>query len=197
MHRPTRLGFLRGAAAGGSALAVGVGMGWPAAPALGASSEQDLAWVRFGITVEFVSAEYYRRARRTGFFSPRESRALERATAAQLAHLRSFRRALLDAGEAPIDEADLEVVLPDKSFTTRQRTVTLGRRIEGIALHAYLGAVETVQDAPLRRLLGQACASEAEQRAFLTGLAGPVITDPFPSVHGLGTAAEELARYLP
>jgi hypothetical protein len=190
----TRSSFLRRTAGvGGGALGVGI----LAAPALGAPSEQDLAWVRFGITVEVASAAYYRQARGTGFFSNHERRTLERATAAQHAHVKALRQTLIDAREAPIDPADLEVAFPDGSFDSRARTLSLGRRLGGNAVHAYLGAVTTVSDSAFRRVLGQVLASSAEQLAYLTGLAGPVITDPFPSVHGLGTAAEELARYLP
>ena len=190
----TRSSFLRRTAGAGG---VALGVGFLAAPASGAPSEEDLAWVRFGVTVEFVIAEYYRQARRTGFFSTDERRTLERATAAELAHLQRFRQTLIDAKEAPIDAADLEVEFPEGAFTTRASTVSLGRRVTGLAVHAYLGAVTTVSDGAFRRVLGQVLASSAEQLAYLTGLAGPVITDPLPSVHGLGTAADELARYLP
>lgn len=190
----TRSSFLRRTVVvGGAALGVGV----VATPAVGAISEQDLAWLRFGVTVEFVSAEYYKQARRTGFFSNDERRTLERATAAQNAHVKTFRQTLTDAKEVPIDLADLEVEFPDGAFDTRAGTLSLGRRLGGNAVSAYLGAVTTTTDSAFRRVLGQVLASNAEQLAYLTGLAGPVVTDPFPSVHGLGTAAEELARYLP
>jgi hypothetical protein len=153
--------------------------------------------VRFGIAAEFVSAEYYRRGRRSGLFRPAELRALERATAAQLAHRAKLRDTLMSAGQAPIDDADLEVTLPDGAFDDLHRTVSLGRRIQGLLLHGYLGAVVVVQDPTIRGLFGQISASEVEQLTFLKGLTGPVVTDPFPSVHGLATVSDELARYLP
>lgn len=189
--RLTRSDFIVRAAVAGAAA------GWPAAPAAAAPSEVDLAWVRFGVAAEYVSADYYRRARRTGLFSGDESRALERATAAQLAHHRRFRQTLIDNGQAPIEDDDLEVVFPDGAFETRAATVSLGRRIGGLMLHAYLGAVTTIREEPVRRLCAQVSASEAEQLAYVTGLAGRVITDPFPPVHGLETAADQLASYLP
>ena len=43
----------------------------------------------------------------------------------------------------------------------------------------------------------QLSASEADQLSFLTGLAGPPIGDPFPSVHGIETASAALAAFLP
>jgi hypothetical protein len=194
----TRSDLLRSAAiGGGAAMAAGAAGGWLAATALARASDEDLAWVRFAITAEYVSAEFYRQARRSGQFRPREGAALQRGTAAQLAHLRRFRATLIGAGLAPIEEADLEVVFPVGAFETRTGVISLGRRLGGLCLHAYLGAVATVEDEAVRRLCGQVAASEAEQLAFFTWLAGPTITDPFPSVHGLGTAAEELARYLP
>lgn len=198
MSHLTRSDFiLRVAGAGGVALVAGAGAGWLALPAAAAVSEQDLAWLRFAVTVEFVSAEYYRRARRTGFFRGAEARAMERAAAAQLAHMRRFRQALTDAGETPIDPADLEVVFPARAFATRANAVSLGRRVAALAVHAYLGAVTTIEDQAIRSLFAQVSAGEAMQLTFLTGLVAPVVTDPFPSVHGLATAAEELAAYLP
>jgi Ferritin-like domain len=191
--RVTRSRLLVGAAAGGAALAAG----WPAPPAAAAPSEQDLAWLRFAVTLEFVSREYYRRARRTGIFRGDEARALERATGAEVAHMNRFRTALTDAGESAIDLADLEVVFPDGAFTTRAAAASLGRRIEALSLHAYLGAVTAIRDEAVRRLFAQVSASESAQLTYLTGLVAPVLGDPFPSVHGLPTAAEELAAYLP
>jgi hypothetical protein len=182
-----------GAAAGGATLAGG----WLASTAAAVPNEQDLAWLRFAVTLEFASREYYRRARRTGFFRGDEHRALERATGAEVAHMNGFRTALTDAGEAPIDLADLEVVFPEGAFTTRAGAVSLGRRIEALSLHAYLGAVTTIRDEATRRLFAQASASESAQLTYLTSLVAPVLTDPFPSVHGLPTAAEALAAYLP
>lgn len=191
----TRSGFLRGAAAGGAALAVGGGA--DAAPAAGAPSEQDLAWVRFAITAEAVSVAYYARARTVGGWTGDEARALERATAAQVAHRNAFRAMLLALGEAAIDPDDIEVRLPDAPFASRAAAVTLGRRIEALLLHAYLGALTTVGDPGVRRLVAQTAASESAQLTYLTGLQGRVLTDPFPSVHGIATAAEALATYLP
>jgi hypothetical protein len=197
MNELTRSAFLRRVAAGGGAVAAGAAVGWMAGPAAGAASEQDLAWLRFAITAEFVSVAYYRQTRAAGHFAGRELRALERATAAQVAHKTAFRTALTDLGEPAIDDADLELTFPDGAFETRPGTLRLGRRIEGLLLHAYLGAVTTIADQAIRRLFAQVSASEADQLSFLTGLAGPPIGDPFPSVHGLETAAEALAVYLP
>ena len=144
---------------------------------------------------EFVSADYYRRARRSGFFRPRSPLA-RAATAAQNAHRKAL-GTLQTAGQAPIDDADIEIVFPDKAFDTRQSTVGLGRRLESSLLSAYLGAVTTIQDQTIRQLFAQIAASEAEQLSFLTGLTGPLLTDAFPSVHGIATAADEFTRYTP
>jgi len=197
MDQMTRTGFLRGAAAGGAAIAAGGAAAWLAAPASAAPGEQDLAWVRFAITAEAVSVAYYARARTVGGWSGDERRALERATAAQVAHRNAFRKALVDLNEPVIDPADIEVQLPDSGFASRTAAIRLGRRIEALLLHGYLGALTTIADSGVRRLFAQAAASESAQLTWLTGLQGRVLTDPFPSVHGIGTAAEALAEYLP
>ncbi len=176
-------------------MAAGAVAGWAVAPAAAAASEQDLAWLRFAVTVEYVSAAYYRQARRTGFFAGRELRALERANAAQVAHKNAFRQ----SAHRPWGGVRSRTPTSRSSSRTAPSrrapgAVSLGRRIEGLLLHAYLGAVTTIADQAIRRLFAQVSASEAEQLAFLAGLAGPPIDDPFPSVHGLPTAAEALAR---
>lgn len=197
MDRMTRTGFLRGAAAGGAAVATGGAAAWLAAPAAAAPTEQDLAWVRFAITAEAVSVAYYARARTVGGWSGGERRTLERATAAQVAHRNAFRAALVDLKEPVIDPADIEIELPDPGFASRSAAITLGRRIGSLIVHGYLGALTTIGDPGVRRLFAQVTASDATQLAWLTGLQGRVLTDPFPSVHGIGTAADALAEYLP
>ena len=197
MDRMTRTGFLRGAAAGGAAVATGGAAAWLAAPAAAAPTEQDLAWVRFAITAEAVSVAYYARARTVGGWTTDERRTLERATAAQVVHRNAFRKALVNLKEPVIDPADIEIELPDSGFTSRSAAITLGRRIEALLLHGYLGALTTIADPAVRRLFAQVAASESAQLTWLTGLQGPVLTDPFPSIHGIGTAADALAEYLP
>ncbi|MGD9573157.1 MAG: ferritin-like domain-containing protein [Thermoleophilia bacterium] len=187
----TRSGLLKGVLVGGAALAVGAGT------ASAAPGERDLAWLRFGITVEYVSAAYYLRARRAGGWTDRERRALERATAAEVAHRNAFRAKLLALGEPAIEPEDIEIELPDAAFASRTATITLGRRLESLTQSAYLGAVSGIADPDLRRLFAQVCAAEAQQLAYLTGLGGRALTDPFPPVHGIETASEALATWLP
>lgn len=198
MNQLTRSDLLRRAAlAGGAAVAAGASGGLLAATAAAKPRDEDLAWVRFATTCEYVCAEFYRQARGSGRFRGREARTLERGTAAELAHLAAFKKLLIDNGEAPIEDADLEVVFPLGAFETKPGVISLGRRLFATSLHAYLGALTTSRDESVRRLFAQVAASEAEQLAWFTGLAGRVVTDPFPSVHGIDTAAGELARYLP
>jgi hypothetical protein len=187
----------RAAAAGGAALAAGASGGLLVATAAAKPRDEDLAWVRFATTCEYVCAEFYRQARGSTQFRGCEARTLERGTAAELAHLRALKLLLTDNGEVPIEDADLEVVFPLGAFETRPGVVSLGRRLFALSVHAYLGALTTSRDESVRRLFAQVAASEAEQLAWLTGLAGRTVTDPFPSVHGIDTAAEALAGYLP
>lgn len=189
--------LVRAAGTGGAVLSASAVAGSLAAPAVAAERELDLAWLRFGVSLEFVSSRYYVRARRSGLFSPAEARVLERATAEENAHKKAFREALQAAGEAPIDDADLEVVFPASAFEKRSAAISLGRRIEAMSVHAYLGSLVEVVSPAFRGLLGPIAASEAEQLSFLKGLSGPVVTGAFPSVHGLPTPSDELARYLP
>ena len=197
MDRVTRTGFLRGAAAGGAAVATGGAVAWLAAPAAAAPTEQDLAWVRFAITAEAVSVAFYARARTVGGWSgTSDARWSARRPPRWPTATRSARPSF-NLKEPVIDPADIEIELPDDGFTSRAAAITLGRRIESLLLHGYLGALATIADPAVRRLFAQVAASESAQLTWLTGLQGPVLTDPFPSVHGIATAADALAEYLP
>ncbi len=187
----------RAAAAGGATLAVGASGGLLVATAAAKPRDEDLAWVRFAVTCEYVSAEFYRQARGSDQFRGGEARTLERGTAAELAHLRAFETLLTENGEVPIEDADLEVVFPLGAFETRPGVISLGRRLLSLSVHAYLGALTTSRDEAVRRLFAQVATSDAEQLAWFAGLAGRTVTDPFPPVHGIDTAADALARYLP
>lgn len=198
MSDVTRAAFLRRAAVtGGAVVAMGSAGGWLAAAAGAAPGEEDLAWVHFAVAAEYVSIDVTRATRRSGLFAGRELRTLERATAAHNAHRRRFTEALLASGASPIEDADLEVTYPAGAFSTRRAALTVGRRVARLTLNAYLGAAATIDDADLRRLFAQAAAAEAEQFGLLSAFAGQVPADPFPSVHGLETASEALAAFLP
>ncbi len=104
---------------------------------------------------------------------------VRRATAAQNAHRTALRETLQSNGQAPIDDADIEIVFPADACDRRR------------------GAVTTIQDQTTREPFAQLAASESERPAFLKGLAGRVVIDPVPSVHGIATTADEFTRYTP
>ena len=197
MDRVTRTGFLRGAVAGGAAVATGgAAAAGPGPPAAGPSANAP-TWGGVAMTTAAVSAADPARARKLGGGSGDERRTLERATAAQVAHRNAFRTTLVDLKEPVIDPADIEIELPASGFTSRSAAITLGRRIESLLVHGYLGALTTINDSAIRRLFAQVTASDTAQLTWLAGLQGRVVTEPFPSVHGIGTAADALAEYLP
>jgi Ferritin-like domain len=195
MTELTRSALLSRALVAGGAIATG---GLVAARvARAADSDEDLAWVRLGVNLEFLKTVFYKRARRSGLFSGAEARSLARGEAADRAHLDTFVETLTSQGRTSIDGNDLEIDFPARAFGGRTGIATLGSRLAVLGMRSYLGASAGVASPSLRILFAQVAASEGEQLAFLQGVRGPAIGPPFPYGYDIARAADELAVYLP
>ncbi len=195
MTELTRSALLSRALMAGGAIATG---GFVAAHAArAADSDEDLAWVRLGINLEFLKTVFYKRALRSGFFAPGEARSLTRGEAADQAHLDRLVETLTSQGRTSIDGHDLEVVFPDKGFDSRANIAALGSRLAILGMRSYLGASAGVASPTLRILFAQVAANEGEQLSFFQGVRGPAIGPAFPYGYDIARAADELAVYLP
>ena len=163
MNDITRSAFLKKAAVGGgAAVAAGAAVGLPAGPAAAAPTEQDLAWVRFAVTAEFVSAAYYAPGARLG---PLHGRRAARAGAGERrpgAHFNTFRTTLEGLGSRRSTRPTSRSSCPADAFEHAVRALSLGPADRRALLHAYLGALTTVADSAIRRLFAQVAASDAE-----------------------------------
>ena len=195
MTELTRSALLSRALVAGGAIATG---GFLVAGAAGAAdSDEDLAWVRLGVNLEFLKTVFSRRALRSGFFAPGEARSLARGGAADQAHLDRFVETLTSQGRNSIDGNDLDIVFPDNAFTSRNNCAALGSRLAILGMRSYLGASAGVASPSLRILFAQVAANEGEQLAFFQGVRGPAIGPAFPYGYDIARAADELAVYLP
>jgi hypothetical protein len=195
MTELTRSALLSRALVAGGAIATG---GFVAARvARAADSDEDLAWVRLGVSLEFLKTVFYKRALRSGFFAPGEARSLARGGAADQAHLDGFVETLISQGRTSIDGNDLEIDFPDKAFDNRANIAALGSRLAVLGVRSYLGASAGVASPTLRILFAQVAANEGEQLAFFQGVRGPAIGSAFPYGYDIARAADELAVYLP
>ena len=195
MTELTRSALLSRALMAGGAIATG---GFVAAHvARAADSDEDLAWVRLGINLEFLKTVFYKRALRSGFFAPGEARSLTRGEAADQAHLDRLVETLTSQGRTSIDGNDLEVVFPDMAFDSRANIAALGSRLAILGMRSYLGASAGVASPTLRILFAQVAANEGEQLSFFQGVRGPAIGRAFPYGYDIARAADELAVYLP
>ena len=195
MTELTRSALLSRALVAGGAIATG---GFVAAHlARAADSDEDLAWVRLGVNLEFLKTVFSTRARRTGFFTGADAGSLERGQDADQAHLDKFVETLTSQGRTSIDGNDLDVVFPKTAFNSRDNVAALGSRLAILGVRSYLGASAGVASPTLRILFAQVATNEGEQMSFFQGLRGHAIGPAFPYGYDIARAADELAVYLP
>jgi Ferritin-like domain len=195
MTELTRTALLSRALVAGGAIATG---GLVAAHvARAADSDEDLAWVRLGVNLEFLKTVFSTRARRSGFFTGADAGSLKRGQEADQTHLDKFVETLTSQGRTSIDGHDLDIVFPTTAFNTRGNIAALGSRLAILGVRSYLGASGTVASPTLRILFAQVAANEGEQMSFFQGLRGHAIGRAFPNGYDIARAADELAVYLP
>ena len=138
MTELTRSALLSRALVAGGAIATG---GFVAAHiARAADSDEDLAWVRLGVNLEFLKTVFSTRARRTGFFTGADAGSLKRGQDADQAHLDKFVETLTSQGRTSINGNDLDVVFPKTAFNSRNNVAALGSRLAILGVRSYLGA---------------------------------------------------------
>jgi Ferritin-like domain len=195
MTELTRSALLSRALVAGGAIATG---GFLAAGVARATdSDEDLAWVRLGVNLEFLKTVFYTRAKRAGFFTGADAASLGRGQDADQAHLDKFVETLTSQGRTSINGSDLDVVFPKTAFNSRNNIAALGSRLAILGVRSYLGASGTVASPTLRILFAQVAANESEQLSFFQGLRGHAIGPAFPYGYDIARAADELAVYLP
>lgn len=195
MTELTRSALLSRALVAGGAIATGGVLAARAARA--ADSDEDLAWVRLGVNLEFLKTAFAKRGLRAGFLAPGEARSLKAAGAADQAHLDRFVETLITQGRTSIDGSDLDIVFPKTAFTSRDNIAALGSRLAILGVRSYLGASAQVVSPSLKILFAQVAANEGEQLAFFQGIRGTAIGPAFPYGYDIARAADELAVYLP
>lgn len=177
---------------------VGVGAGLVAGPvgtATAAPTPQgdDLGFVQFGAVAELVSLRYLREARQ----APAVSGPMQRRIAqARDAKLRQFWMLNGLLGDDAIQADDFAIVLPKRDFTSRERIVALGERIESMLVGTYLSGVHNTVDRATRLLLGQLLAYDAQLLAWLRELRGAADPARLPVPLSLEQAGPTLDRFL-
>ena len=196
MTELTRSALLSGAPMAGGAIATG---GFVAAHvARAADSDEDLAWVRLGINLEFLKTVFYKRALRSGFFAPGEARSLTRGEAADQAHLDRLVETLTSQGRTSIDGQRPRGRLPGQGVRQPRQHRGARQPARGSSACAPTSAhLRVWRRPPCGSLFAQVAANEGEQLSFFQGVRGPAIGPAFPYGYDIARAADELAVYLP
>jgi hypothetical protein len=191
----TRGELLRlGVAGAASAAAAGV-FAAPAAAELPPPAPQgdDVAYLSFGVVGELTSLAWYRRAARVSGFGAGERRRLGAAATAKRAHVARINAALGPDAVAP---GDFAARFPAAALASRARALALGRELEDLLVGVYLNGAAFARDSATRLLLGRLLTYDAQQLAWIRGLAGGPAAAGLPSPATLEQAGAALDRLL-
>jgi len=157
--------------------------------------EDDIAFLSFAAVAERASRDFYRAALKqkgTGLTSV-QRRHLSRVASAKRGHIERLDAVL--GGDAPLS-TDFVTVLPKDAVKTKARVVALGQQLETLLVRVYLNGVGYALDPATRLLLGRLLAYDAQQIAWLRGVAGHASPAGLFSPIDLEPAADELDTFL-
>jgi rubrerythrin len=110
-------------------------------PARGTSRAQDVEIVNYALTLEYLEAQLYDRAVRSGFFAGEELALLKRFRAHERQHIDVLTAAAGKLGGTPVEEPDGDFIAED-----RIGLLKLIQRLENLGAAAYLGQAHRIDD---------------------------------------------------
>jgi hypothetical protein len=174
----TRADFFRKAAIGGGALTMGgvLFAGLPAL-ALGApSKKQDVAILNYALTLEYLEAEFYRRARAGAGLTGETARFAKVAGAHEAAHVAAIRKVL---GSAAVAKPTFDFGAAVQSQRAFQTTAVA---VEDLGVSAYAGQGPRLKQVPVIQAALAIHSVEARHAAWIRGIVGknpaPAAFDP-------------------
>lgn len=164
----TRSGFVSAAVAGAA---------FPGLALADPPPDLDLANARLLVTVELLLADFYSHAKKSELVS--------RALFNEQEHYDAVAQILTGAGQTPATADDIDFGYPAKKTFTE-----LAVALETLALGAYLGAIDSTQSQPFRRVFARIAASEAEHLS-----AFQPFRNSFPDLLTIEQASDALSEY--
>jgi Ferritin-like domain len=195
----SRAELVRRGVVGGGALIVsasGLAVLPAVASADGTLPDGDLAYLRLLIAAELLAVDFQTRALGSGRLGRAAHTLLRRVRSDETAHYDKLAAVMTAAGQAPATAADIDFSYPKGGFRTSRSITTLAARLEHLLVGAYVGAVENVETAHLRRSIGQIAASEAQHQAGLAALHGESpVGKAFAPVLSIGQVSNALDEF--
>jgi hypothetical protein len=185
-----RRDFFRLAAAGITVAGAGSLLAAPRAQSLRPKPVQDdFGYVQFGVVAELVCEVFYRRAIAEGDWTRGERRRLAIARDGDTRHLRKL-NGLLGPDEG-VTRTDFEIRFPAKAFSSRERILAQGERLEQLVV------VASTVDPGTRSLLARLLAADSRHLAGLAELnGGTAVSSGLQGAYFLEPAGRELDTYL-
>jgi hypothetical protein len=151
--------------------------------------------VQFGVVAELVCEAFYRRAIADGDWTPGERRRLAIARDGDTRHLRKL-NALLGPDNG-VTRTDFEIRFPAKAFSSRERILAQGERLEKLVVGTYIDGVASTVDPGTRSLLARLLAADSRHLAGVAELSGgTAVTSGLEGACFLEPAGRELDTYL-
>ena len=191
-----RRGFIKLGAVGLTGAGAGALFTAPGARAVAPTpAEDDFAYVQFGVTAELTCEAFYRRAIADGDWTRGERRRLALARDGDTRHLRTLNGVL--APQGPVLRDDFEIRFPAKTFSSRERILAQGEKLEKLVVGVYIDGVTNAADPGTRALLARLLTADARHLAGLAELAGrTATTSGLQSATFLEPGGLELDTYL-
>jgi rubrerythrin len=164
----TRRGLLAGAGGAAAGLVLGAcgrGDEGDGAPARGTARARDVEIVNYALTLEYLEAQLYDRAVKSGFFAGKELDLLRRFRAHERQHIDALTAAVGKLGGTPVGEAEGEFTADD-----RVAFLKLAYRLENLGAAAYLGQAHRIDDDEILAAVLSIHSVEARHAAVLNTL---------------------------
>lgn len=195
----SRAELVRRGVVGGGALVVSAS-GLSALPAVASAAgtlpDEDLAYLRLLIAAELLAVDFQTRALAGGKLRHPARTLFRRLHADETAHYTKLAAVMTAAGQTPATSADIDFSYPKGTFRSQASITKLAARLEHLLVGAYLGAVENVETASVRRPIGQIAANEAQHAGALAALHGEsVVGKAFAPALSIAAVSNALDEY--
>jgi hypothetical protein len=178
---------------------LGVGaltVGGPLLANASAVTEDEIAFVNFGASTEFLVKDFYSKALEARVVSRGQTATLKRGRSAAAQHVKALSGiARRGRDVAPVEE-DFEFQWPESTFRDEKEIVARGTVILRALLGAYQTAGASVSDPAYRVLYASLAASVSQQLGALAARAGRDAIEPFPVALDLEAATAAVGDYL-
>lgn len=171
-------------------------LGFAEGASAAAPPDADLAYLRLLIAAELLALDFHRKALASRRLRHSAHALSRRIRADEKEHYTRLVGLMTAAGQTPATPGDIDFSYPKGSFRSQASILRLAGRLERLLVGAYVGAIENLETAELRSVVGEIAANEAQHEGALAALNGrPVIGKPFAPALQIGAVSNALDEF--